>query len=105
MNKFLMFECFLIFLTTAPCTNGDIRLQGGANQYEGRVEICNNRAWGTVCDDSWSTFNARVVCRQLGFSSIGTNAIMCANWQRYYREIGLLLLRLPSNWGLCMFAF
>ena len=82
------------FPTTAPCTNGDIRLRGGTNQYEGRVEICNNNAWGTVCDDSWSTSDARVVCRQLGFSSIGTHAIIHANWLRYYCEIGLLLLSL-----------
>ena len=63
---------FGITQNTVPCTNGDIRLQGGTNQYEGRVEICNNNAWGTVCDDSWNDFDARVVCRQLGISTIGT---------------------------------
>ena len=45
----------------------------GGNQYEGRVEICLNNHWGTVCDDYWKSnpHNARVACRQLGYSDIG----------------------------------
>lgn len=38
---------------------------------EGRVEICFDEAWGTICDTLWSTNDATVVCRQLGFSSTG----------------------------------
>ena len=38
---------------------------------EGRVEVCINNAWSTVCSNAWSGPGAKVVCRQLGYSSVG----------------------------------
>jgi len=54
-----------------PCTTGQLRLMGGNIVNEGRVEMCINNLWGTVCDDSWGITDATVVCQQLGFSVQG----------------------------------
>ena len=37
------------------------RLVGGSTQYEGRVEVCIDNQWGTVCDNSWGSTDATVV--------------------------------------------
>ncbi|KAL9983471.1 hypothetical protein ACROYT_G005651 [Oculina patagonica] len=48
-----------------------IRLSGGLNSYEGRVEVFHGGSWGTVCADNWRIEEAMVACRQLnlGYAS------------------------------------
>lgn len=58
-------------LCPEPCFGGDIRLNGGENDLEGRIELCIDGFWGSVCSHSWSSYDAAVACRQLGFSSVG----------------------------------
>ena len=51
-------------------------------EYEGRVEVCINKVWGTVCGYGrrdwwwsyylvWEAVDSNVVCKQLGHMEIG----------------------------------
>ena len=42
--------------------NGSMPTPG---QREGRVEICYNNTYSSVCDDFWDELDAQVVCRQV----------------------------------------
>ena len=64
--------CLFLFCIPAlsnresDCTTGDLRLVGGSHPLEGTVEICINNAWGTICDNEFSSQDAEVICRQIG---------------------------------------
>ena len=68
--------CLILYLYhfitnfVAPCENGTVRLSGGGSYY-GRVEVCVNNIWGTICSDFWDYEDASVVCSEIGHSSYG----------------------------------
>lgn len=64
------------------CTSGVIRLSGEQSLESGRLEICINQAWGTLCSHQWEMRDARVACNELGF-------------QQFY---GKLLFNIISLW-------
>ncbi len=52
-----------------------MRLAGSSSSLSGRVEVCLNNEWGTVCDDFWGSVDAGVVCSQLGYSRFGKSDV------------------------------
>ncbi|XP_072023425.1 CUB and sushi domain-containing protein 1-like isoform X3 [Amphiura filiformis] len=69
-----------IFDNCSIANNTEIRLVGGSNNNEGRVEVFHDNVWGTVCDDFWFVINARVVCRQLGLPYGAVRALHTATF-------------------------
>ena len=61
----------LVDSTGSVCSYSEVRLVGGDDKYEGRVEMCIENGWHTVCDNGWGPQEAKVVCHKLGYSYTG----------------------------------
>jgi hypothetical protein len=75
-HKKLHIESCLLFSMLDVCQTGQLRLVGGANPRQGRVEICYYNQWGTVCDDAFGALEARVICGIIGYSNTSMTCLM-----------------------------
>ena len=73
---------------------------GGISPYEGRVEICLDEEYSTVCDQMWDVTDASIACRQLGHSDTGLFVVIMiptfclAKISHYYRSSSFNSVRL-----------
>ena len=72
INYMYMYRTLCVFIhnvagAVSSFSSGSVRLTNGNTPTEGRVEIWYSNQWYTVCDDSWESSDATVVCRQLGY--------------------------------------
>lgn len=56
---------------TVDCNTGEIRLVGGSDNTEGRVELCIEGKWNSVCGDHWGNSESYIVCSELGLVPSG----------------------------------
>ena len=78
------------------CTDGDIRLvrDGDVTEFEGRVEVCVNNAWGTVSSRNFDALEVQVICRQKGFGGqagkklerVHVNFSTCSTFSHLYTD-------------------
>ena len=70
-----------IAVKASNCSDGELRLSGAVLTNQGRLEVCVNGAWGSVCDSQgvFTTDEAKVACRQLGILQVeGLQKILLA---------------------------
>ena len=94
-SYFFFFFVSVLVPVDAPrdCENGEIQLVDGGSINEGRVEICYNNHWGTICDNDWRYPEAEVVCRQLGFDGEG---------QKYFLYNLIFWIMITSSCSFCI---
>lgn len=79
-----------VYVHVTGCFKSQIRLAGGKTNHEGRLEIFYGGQWGTVCQNNFDIKDARVACRQLGFTEA---MVVRKNAHKYYgRGRGRILL-------------
>ena len=67
---------FILDNNTSPL---QLRLIGGSNKQQGRLEILYYGVWGLVCYRLFSLNSANVACRRLGFPG----AVSSRKWSSY----------------------
>ena len=80
-----------VICANVSCSEGDVQLSHGSGEYEGTVEVCRGSNWVTICDSQWSSEDAKVVCRQLGYSVMGETKRLSNRYSLFYPFASFLI--------------
>jgi len=67
------------------------------NGSSGRVEVCYNDSYGSVCDNGWGIINAGVVCRKLGFPFSSECWTKCDFASCMVNQTGVIVIRTAQS--------
>ena len=73
MKATLPYTSIILITATSDCSDGDVRLVNGSFATQGRLEVCSNGIWGSVCSTGFDPTDAYVVCNELGLGDAGKN--------------------------------
>lgn len=76
LSSVFVFSSFFVLsfplVNNVPCTEGEVQLLGGFNEYEGVLTVCLNGSMTLVCGELFAYPDSTVACRQAGFDDRGT---------------------------------
>ena len=82
------------FAEPGSCEEGTVRLVDGVIEQEGRVEVCSNGVWGSICDQNWDKTDAHIVCQQMGYPELGKHMQLFVVSNDYF-YLTKIILSLP----------
>ena len=71
LNISILADLFVYHVGEGTCVEGEVRLLDGTSSTNGRVEVCVEGRWLSVCDNGWTNEDAEVVCTQMGLAKVG----------------------------------
>ncbi len=68
------------FIARSNCEEGAVRLVNGSISQQGRIEVCHNNIWGSICGTGFNYTDAYVVCKELDLGVSGQYSILLNYW-------------------------
>ena len=99
-SYFLILSFFLFSVKPFNCTEGEVRLEGGPDQFSGLVEVCAGGTYVLVCREGFDYRDAAVVCHQAGFLDKGEcclNLFSLLRLERNFKKLVPLAVGIPLS--------